>query len=419
MRGDLMSRCCFVCFLFCFFPAAPAQQTISLWAKGAPGMQSGTGPGTVRITADGEHVVTHVLEPSITSYLPSQETATGAAVIVIPGGGHSEIWIDHEGYAVAEWLRSQGVAAFVLQYRLAREKGSTYTVEGTELADTQRAIRTVRNRSKEWGIDPQRIGIIGFSAGGELAELASTRYDEGLADSGDATNKVSSRPNFQALLYPAIPHDPRLTADTPQKLLPAPNLVGANPYLNNYRVVTTNPSLSQWYVGKVDYVPTQSHRLSVSYMDFPITLVNGADAFCALGFDCSNGSNYNMDGQITDVWTINNHMVNEARVGGVREKDLYIPPTFGKGYPTSLGLQPGYGTNAPGDIFPTITIDRWERHRRNRYQWRRSCGPGRRLSCRVRRLYPYQGQAHDQDRRRVRQELSKLHRLGGCQLRRF
>lgn len=142
-----------------------------------------------------------------------------------------------------------------------------------------------------------------------------------------------------------------------QKYFPAPNLVGPNPYLNNYRVVATTPSLSQWYVGKVDYVPTKSHRLSVSYMDLPITLVNGADAFCALGFDCSNGNNYNMDGQVTDVWTINDHMVNEARVGGVREKDLYVPPTFGKGYPTTIGLEPQYGTNAPGDIFPTITID--------------------------------------------------------------
>jgi acetyl esterase/lipase len=120
-----------------------------------------------------------VQQPSITPYLPEPDKATGAAVIIAPGGGHSEIWIDHEGYNVAEWLRDHGVAAFVLKYRLAREKNSTFTVEGTELGDMQRAIRMVRSRSKEWGIDPNRVGVMGFSAGGELAALASTRYDEG------------------------------------------------------------------------------------------------------------------------------------------------------------------------------------------------------------------------------------------------
>ena len=139
-----------------------------------------------------------------------------------------------------------------------------------------------------------------------------------------------------------------------QKYFPAPNLPG---YSNNYRMTATTPSLSQWYVGKVDYVPAKNHRLSASYMDFPITLTYNADAFYTLGFDSTHGSNYNEDGQITDVWTINPHMVNEARVGGVREKDSYTPPTLGKGYPSTIGLTPAYGANSPGDIFPTVTID--------------------------------------------------------------
>jgi len=171
------------------------------------------------VAPEGDHVITHVDQPSITVYLPGADKATGAAVVVIPGGGHSELWIDHEGYAVAEYLSSHGVAAFVLKYRLAREKDSTYTVEGTELGDVQRAIRTVRSRSTEWGVDTARIGVIGFSAGGELAALASTRSDSGKQDAADPVDRVSSRPDFQALIYPGLPHDSRLTADTPRAFL--------------------------------------------------------------------------------------------------------------------------------------------------------------------------------------------------------
>ena len=139
-----------------------------------------------------------------------------------------------------------------------------------------------------------------------------------------------------------------------QKYFPAPNLAG---YTNNYRVNYTAPSTSMWYVGKVDYVPTKSHRINVSYFDYPISLVNDEDAFCALGFDCTKGNNYNEAAQVTDVWTINSHMVNEARIGGVREHDSYTAPTANKGYPTTIGLEPTYGNDAPDDIFPTITIE--------------------------------------------------------------
>jgi endo-1,4-beta-xylanase len=148
-----------------------------------------------------------------------REKSTGAAVIVIPGGGHSELWMDHEGYNVAKWLSDRGVAAFVLKYRLAREKGSTYTIEGDELQDVKRAIRLVRSRASEWGLDPQRVGVMGFSAGGELAALASTRYDNGVAGATDTIEHESAKPAFQALLYPAIPHDLSLSAETPPAFL--------------------------------------------------------------------------------------------------------------------------------------------------------------------------------------------------------
>jgi outer membrane receptor protein involved in Fe transport len=108
----------------------------------------------------------------------------------------------------------------------------------------------------------------------------------------------------------------------------------------------------------MDYAPTQNNRISGYYMYFPIgPLTYNTDAFCSLGFDCTVGNNYNEDAQITDVWTISPTKVNEFRIGGVREVDKYIPPTYGKGYPTTIGLEPAYGTNSPADIFPTIQIN--------------------------------------------------------------
>ena len=215
MKTSILALVCFG-LLRSIASGQPVGHTvIPLWEHGAPGSHAGTVAETIRIAPEGDHVVTHVEQPSFTLYLPAAGTATGAGVVVIPGGGHKEIWIDHEGYNVAQFLSSHGVAAFVLEYRLAREKGSTYTVEGTELRDVQRAIRTVRARAGEWGVDSKRLGVIGFSAGGELAALASTRGDAGKPDAVDAIERQSSQPNFQGLLYPALPKDPRLTAQTP------------------------------------------------------------------------------------------------------------------------------------------------------------------------------------------------------------
>lgn len=200
--------------------AAADPQVILLWPKGAPGSEGKTGDETVRIAQPGgDHVVAGVHRPSITAYLPSKETATGAAVIIAPGGGHSELWVDHEGFNVAQWLSAHGVAGFVLKYRLAREKGSTYTVEGTSLADIQRAIRLVRTRAAEFGVRPDRIGVAGFSAGGELAALAATRYDNQVEVVSDEIDRAGARPDFQALLYPAIPREMQLSKDTPPAFL--------------------------------------------------------------------------------------------------------------------------------------------------------------------------------------------------------
>jgi endo-1,4-beta-xylanase len=192
---------------------------ILLWPNGAPGSEANTAQETVRVNENGEHIVSTVHRPSLTPFLPSKDKATGAAVIIAPGGGHRELWMDHEGYNVARWLSEHGVAAFVLKYRLAREGGSTYTVEGTALADIQRGIRLVRNRAPEWSVDPQRVGVMGFSAGGELAALAGTRWDAGITGTADPLDRKSSKPAFQALLYPAISHDMTRLKESPPSFL--------------------------------------------------------------------------------------------------------------------------------------------------------------------------------------------------------
>jgi acetyl esterase/lipase len=200
-------------------PALAENQTVILWPNGAPGSEGKTADETVRVNENGEHIVSNIHRPSLTLFFPSKDKATGAAVIIAPGGGHRELWMDHEGYNVAQWLGEHGVAAFVLKYRLARENGSTYSVEGTELADIQRAIRLVRSRAQEWGLDRERIGVMGFSAGGELAAMASTRYKVGTEGAPDPIERESSKPAFQALLYPAIPRDMNLSKQTPPAFL--------------------------------------------------------------------------------------------------------------------------------------------------------------------------------------------------------
>jgi endo-1,4-beta-xylanase len=182
--------------------AAAQPNEIPLWPGGAPGSEGKTAKELVERGTNGERRVSSIHNPSITPYLPSKDKASGAVVIVIPGGAHRLLAIDHEGYNVAQWLSDRGIAAFVLKYRLARETNSTYKIQEHALADTQRAIRLVRSRAAEWNIDPQRVGVMGFSAGGELVSLASTRFDEASTEAADAIDRQNAKPNFQALIYP-------------------------------------------------------------------------------------------------------------------------------------------------------------------------------------------------------------------------
>lgn len=187
--------------------AAERGEEIRLWPNGAPGSEGVTASEVSKPSASpkypkwpGNFTVTHY--PSIYVFLPPPEKATGAAMIVAPGGGHTQLVIDKEGWEMADWLNERGIAAFVLKYRLARAKDSKYTLGNEVYADAARSIRLVRSRASEWKVDPSRIGFIGFSAGGEVAGMVETRYDAGKADAADAIDRVSSRPDFTVLIYP-------------------------------------------------------------------------------------------------------------------------------------------------------------------------------------------------------------------------
>ena len=186
-------------------PPGNPHAAVPLWAKGAPGSEGKTAPEVVTGDADNGRSVTTVNNPSIAPYLvrgrgPSATPV--AAIIIAPGGGHYKLTVDDEGYDVAKYLSGHGVAAFVLKYRLAHEPGSTYTVDGDEMHDIQRAIRMVKARAAEWGIDPERVGVMGFSAGGELAVKAATRFDDGNPAAPDPLDRPGDKPAFQVLMYP-------------------------------------------------------------------------------------------------------------------------------------------------------------------------------------------------------------------------
>ncbi len=186
------------CLLFASLAAA---EEIKLWpnASNAPEVSKpSTNPKYSGLASN--YTVTH--DPSIYVFLPPKDKATGAAMIVAPGGGHTQLVIEKEGWEIADWLNSNGIAAFVLKYRLAKAPGSTYTLAEHVYADAARSVRIVRSRAAEWKIDPARIGFIGFSAGGEVAGMIETKYDSGNPDAADPIERVSSRPDFTVLIYP-------------------------------------------------------------------------------------------------------------------------------------------------------------------------------------------------------------------------
>jgi acetyl esterase/lipase len=188
----------------------PAAQTVSkqsvelLWPDGAPGAKG---------NEDGD-------KPTLTICLPDKETATGTAIVICPGGGYGHLSMDREGQQIADWLNSIGVAGFILKYR----HGGVGYGHPAPLQDAQRAVRIVRSRAEEWGLNPQRIGIMGFSAGGHLASSAGTHFQNNYYEPKDEIDKASCRPDFMVLLYPVITMEDAYTHKGSKR-----NLLGENP----------------------------------------------------------------------------------------------------------------------------------------------------------------------------------------------
>jgi len=219
---------------------------IRLWEGTAPGSE---GAGAVRETVEErgtpekhDRKVQGVTVPTIKVHLPPKKTNTGAAFVLIPGGGYSGLAIDKEGHDIARYLNTIGITGIVLKYRLPRPEGFVFHHD-VPLSDAVRAIRITRHYAKEWGLDPDRIGVMGASAGGHLASSLATHFDEFGGESTDSIDSLSSRPDFQVLLYPVISFRDGIAHGGSRR-----NLIGENPspdlidrYSNELQVTVTTP----------------------------------------------------------------------------------------------------------------------------------------------------------------------------------
>lgn len=175
----------------------PSSEVIHLWPNGAPGFESRKDIPEQAAS----YWVKNINNPSITTFLPPKDKSSGAAVVICPGGGFRELVFEAEGVQAAKYFNSVGVAAFVLKYRLFRETNSVYTPEQPH-QDGLRAMRLVRSRAAEWGIDPARIGLVGFSAGGEVVSMTAFGNTAGIADAPDPVDRADARPDFIVEIYP-------------------------------------------------------------------------------------------------------------------------------------------------------------------------------------------------------------------------
>ncbi len=216
LTGILICLIALPVFLF----AQDKPLVIPLWEKGAPGFENRRNePEQAK-----DYWVKNIHNPSLTVFMPPKDKANGTAVVVCPGGGHRLLVYTAEGIDPAKFLNSLGVTVFVLKYRLAKDTLSPYKVEVQAKQDGFRAMRLVRSRAAEFGIDPNRIGLMGFSAGGEVVDMVA--FDEGNGDpkAPDPIDRQNSKPNFVIQIYPGPSYIPDvIPADAPPALILAAN----------------------------------------------------------------------------------------------------------------------------------------------------------------------------------------------------
>jgi acetyl esterase/lipase len=194
---------------------------LKVWPNGIPGsIKNDSYTEKATLTNDIATRYEKVTDPTLTVFLPTAEKATGTAVLICPGGGYGVLAFDHEGYAIARWLNENGIAGIILKYRLPSDLIMKDKSVGP-LQDAQEAIRIIRRNEAHWKINPGKIGVIGFSAGGHLASSLSTHYAEKVYE---PTDTVSARPDFSLLIYPVISFDAAFTHMGSRN-----NLIGTNP----------------------------------------------------------------------------------------------------------------------------------------------------------------------------------------------
>lgn len=221
MKAKLMLK--MIAVVVCVHPTFAVAQhdstIVPLWKNGAPGFE------TRRAEPEkGDRYISNVHNPSITVYLPLKEKNTGMAVLILPGGGHRMLVINSEGREPAQYFNQLGITAIVLKYRLARDTLSPYDINVHAKQDAVRAIRLVRSNASKWNIDPNRVGIMGFSAGGEVVDMATYAPEVSNERAEDPIEKMSAKPNFVILVYPGplgVPN--KVPVDAPPIFLVAAN----------------------------------------------------------------------------------------------------------------------------------------------------------------------------------------------------
>jgi acetyl esterase/lipase len=192
-----------IVFIFCAIllngiANANEPETIHLWKKGAPGFEKLKDiPESAK-----DWWVRDINNPSIVVFKPEKELANGTAILVVPGGGHKNLVYNSEGKAPAEFLTKLGITVFVLKYRLVLQENSPYSIDIHPQQDAYRAMRTIRSRAAEFGIDPNKLGVMGFSAGGEVVASIAYASGDGDAKAKDPIDRANGKPNFQILVYP-------------------------------------------------------------------------------------------------------------------------------------------------------------------------------------------------------------------------